>query len=72
MQKVSLDRLYNAAQRGSVLFANSKGGVTASRNINAVFAVVPKDKIIGVYDSFCLEQWLIDDLAYFGFDAQIV
>lgn len=72
MQKVSLDRLYNAAQRGSVIFKNAKGGCTASRNIGAVFASVPIENIIGVYDSFCLEQWLIDDLAYFGFDAQIV
>lgn len=72
MVKVSLDRLLNAARRGSVLFRNTTGGCSASRHINEAFEKLPLHAIVGVYDSRVEEDWLVADLAYAGFQAEII
>ena len=36
----SFDRIFNAARRGGVVFLNANGGVSVSKNIEEIFAVL--------------------------------
>ncbi len=79
-KSVSIARITNAIKRNNpaLMFINGNKGVSVTKDLNFLDALEKLDdtlkrwprRVIGVYNVDCPEQWIVDDLMYYGFRAE--